>query len=105
MKKPRPAPRATKRGTPVPMPKKTLKPGEGQRRPTGPITKKPMPAKTKKSGPVVVLPNGSTVGLRDIGKVKPTPKAVKPKPLPMTPNKEYFKRQKDYLDSLKKKKK
>jgi len=48
--------------------------------------------------------DGSTVGLKDIGKVKPTPKAVKPKPLPMTPNKEYFKRQKDYVDSMKKKK-
>lgn len=68
-------------------------------------TKKAVAPKPKKTGPVVVLPNGSTVGLKDIGKVKPTPKAVKPKPLPMTPDKEYFKRQKDYVDSMKKKKK
>jgi hypothetical protein len=104
MKKPKPAPRATKRGTPAPMPKKTLKPGEGQRRPAGPITKKPMAAKTKNSGPTIVFGDGSTVGLKDIGKVKPTPKAVKPKPLPTISNKEYFKRQKEYVDSMKKKK-
>ena len=39
-------------------------------------TKKPM-AKKVSSGIVVALPNGSTIGLKDIGKVKPTPK---PKP-------------------------
>ena len=100
MKKPKPAPRATKRGTPVPMPKKTLKPGEGQRRPITAVTKKPV-----KKTPTMVFPDGSKVGLKDLGKVKPTPKAVKPKPLPMTPDKEYFKRQKDYVDSMKKKKK
>ena len=60
--------------------------------------------KPKKTGPVVVLPNGSTVGLKDIGKVKPTPKPVKPKPLPTISDKEYFKRQKEYVDSMKKKK-
>jgi hypothetical protein len=55
-------------------------------------TKKPMPkivgAKpstkklmAKKSGVTVVLPDGSTVGLKDLGKVKPTPKP-KPKATP-----------------------
>ena len=43
----------------------------------------------KKSGVTVVLPNGSTVGLKDLGKVKPTPKPkpkVTPKKTPkMTP--------------------
>jgi hypothetical protein len=33
----------------------------------------------KKKGPNVVMPDGSRVGLKDIGKVKPTPKP-KPKP-------------------------
>lgn len=33
----------------------------------------------KKKSVTVVLPNGSTVGLNDLGKVKPTPKP-KPKP-------------------------
>ena len=39
-------------------------------------TTKPTAARTpmKNSGLTVVLPNGSTVGLRDLGKVKPTPK-------------------------------
>ena len=44
--------------------------------------KKPLASPTKKPGVVVALPNGSTVGLRDIGKVKPTPKpktTIKPK--------------------------
>lgn len=43
--------------------------------------RKPMasPAPTRKSGITVVMPNGSTVGIKDIGKVKPTPK---PKPMP-----------------------
>lgn len=38
------------------------------------------------TGPNVVLPGGSRVGLKDLGKVKPTPKA-KPAPTPtrMTP--------------------
>lgn len=47
-----------------------------------PGVKKPMTSPTKKSGVVVALPNGSTVGLKDIGKVKPTPKpkaTIKPK--------------------------
>ena len=37
----------------------------------------PSPSPTKKSGVVVALPDGSTVGLRDLGKVKPTPKPAK----------------------------
>jgi len=37
-----------------------------------------------KSGITVVMPNGSTVGIRDIGKVTPTPKP-KPKVTPKTP--------------------
>lgn len=40
----------------------------------------------KQSGPVVALPNGSTVGLRDIGKVKPTPKPTVMKPKQYTPS-------------------
>lgn len=105
MKKPKPAPTAKRRGTPVPMPQKSSKPGQVIRRPDTVTKKKPMASKPKNSGPTIVFGDGSTVGLKDIGKVKPTPKAVKPKPLPMTPNKEYFKRQKDYVDSMKKPKK
>ena len=46
------------------------------------MKKKSTPSpKPKNSGPILVLPNGSTVGLRDLGKVKPTPKATTvPKP-------------------------
>lgn len=43
----------------------------------------PMSAPSRNSGLTVVMPNGSTVGLRDLGKVKPTPK---PKPK-ITPKK------------------
>jgi hypothetical protein len=101
MKKP-PRPRVTKRGTPVPMPKKSATSPQRVRTTTA---KKPMAAKPKNSGPTIVFGDGSTVGLKDIGKVKPTPKAVKPKPLPTVSNKEYFKRQKEYVDSMKKQKK
>jgi hypothetical protein len=66
---------------------------------------KPTATKAKSSGPVVVFPDGSTVGLKDIGKVKPTPKPVKPKPLPTISNKEYLKRQKEYLKEQKKNRK
>ena len=103
MKKP-PRPRATKRSTPVPMPKKSATSPQRVRTTTT-TSKKSMAAKPKNSGPTIVLGDGSTVGLKDIGKVKPTPKAVKPKPLPIVSNKEYFKRQKEYVDSMKKKKK
>ncbi len=48
----------------TPMPKKAGAPAS---------TRKPM----SKSGITVVMPNGSTVGIKDIGKVTPTPK---PKP-------------------------
>ena len=67
-------------------------------------SKKPTPTPTRKSGPVVALPNGSTVGLRDIGKVKPTPK---PKPkvtasaIPTKSDSQYFKDQKKFIDSRK----
>ena len=44
-------------------------------------TKKPTPKPTTKK-PVFVLPDGSTVGQKDIGKVKPTPKPKKPIALP-----------------------
>lgn len=104
MKKPKPAPTSKRRGTPVPMPKKSSVSPQRVRTTTA-TAKKPMASKPKNSGPTIVFGDGSTVGLKDIGKVKPTPKAVKPKPLPMTPDKEYFKRQKDYVDSMKKKKK
>jgi hypothetical protein len=66
-----------------------------------PLSKKPRKAKLTKSevghvrkvakmsgrssGVKVVMPDGSTVGLKDLGKVKPTPK---PKPKPkVTPKK------------------
>lgn len=77
-KKPAPrkpmAPRKPSTGFKKPMPKVIgAKPG----------VKKPMASPTKKPGVVVALPNGSTVGLKDIGKVKPTPKpkttVIKPK--------------------------
>jgi hypothetical protein len=46
------------------------------------MKKKATPSpKPKNTGPILVLPNGSTVGLRDLGKVKPTPKSTAtPKP-------------------------
>ena len=54
-----------------------------------PVTPAKPKAPVKKSGVTVVLPNGSTVGLKDLGKVKPTPKPkqkVTPKKPPkMTP--------------------
>ena len=49
-----------------------------------PGVREPMASPTRKSGVTVVLPNGSTVGLKDLGKVKPTPK---PKPKPKTTTK------------------
>lgn len=50
----------------------------------------PMSASSRNSGLTVVMPNGSTVGLRDLGKVKPTPKptpktTATKKPEKMTP--------------------
>ena len=38
-------------------------------------------AKKRNSGNIFVMPDGSTIGGRDIGKIKPTPKP-KPKPVP-----------------------
>jgi len=58
------------------------------------MSKKATPSpKPKNNGPILVLPNGSTVGLRDLGKVKPTPKATAtPKPkVTSNPAKGYFK--------------
>ena len=56
-----------------------------------PSQRKPM----GKSGVTVVLPNGSTVGLKDLGKVKPTPKPkpkVTSKTTKMTPQDEAMKK-------------
>ena len=76
-----------------------------------PLSKKPRKAKLTKSevghvrklvkmpkrssGVKVVLPDGSTVGLKDLGKVKPTPKPkpkVTPKTTKMTPQDEAMKK-------------
>ena len=105
--KPKPmAPRKPSTGVRKPMPKiEGAKPGVKKPMPKilgpiKPIVRKPVPSSvkrspTKKSGVVVALPNGSTVGLRDIGKVKPTPKP-KPKPSVIKP-KEYTPAQYDAL--------
>lgn len=73
VKTPMPKTSGAKPSVKVPMPKKAGTPV---------ATRKPM----GKSGLTVVLPNGSTVGLRDLGKVKPTPKP-KPKVTPKTTTK------------------
>jgi hypothetical protein len=76
-----------------------------------PLSKKPRKAKLTKSevghvrklvkmpkrssGVKVVLPDGSTVGLKDLGKVKPTPKPkpkVTPKTVRRTPQDEAMKK-------------
>ena len=76
-----------------------------------PLSKKPRKAKLTKSevghvrkvakmsgrssGVKVVMPDGSTVGLKDLGKVKPTPKPkpkVTPKTTKMTPQDEAMKK-------------
>ena len=78
-----------------------------------PLSKKPRKAKLTKSevghvrkvakmsgrssGVKVVMPDGSTVGLKDLGKVKPTPKPkpkpkVTPKTVRMTPQDEAMKK-------------
>lgn len=62
-------------------------------------TKKPTP---KKKGPVYVFPDGSTVGVKDLGKVKPTPKPKKPVKIPTISDAEYLKRQKEFIASQKK---
>jgi hypothetical protein len=70
-----------------------------------PSVKKPMASPTKKPGVVVALPNGSTVGLKDIGKVKPTPKPkpkVTPKAIPTKSDSQYFNDQKKFIESRKK---
>jgi hypothetical protein len=49
----------------------------------------------RSSGVKVVMPDGSTVGLKDLGKVKPTPKPkpkVTPKTVRMTPQDEAMKK-------------
>jgi hypothetical protein len=70
------------------------------------IKKKATPSpKPKNTGPILVLPNGSTVGLRDLGKVKPTPKATAtPKPK-VTSNPTWQKQQKKAEAELLKKRK
>jgi hypothetical protein len=70
----------TKAAPKKPAPKKPVTP----RKPNTSV-RKPMaaPSPTRRSGLTVVLPNGSTVGLRDLGKVKPTPKPT-PKTTPKT---------------------
>jgi len=99
--KPKPmAPRKPSTGVTKPMPKiEGAKPGVKKPMPkvigAKPGVKKPMASPTKKPGVVVALPNGSTVGLKDIGKVKPTPKP-KPKPSVIKP-KEYTPAQYDAL--------
>ena len=62
---------------------------------TKPSERKLMSTSTRSSGVKVVLPDGSTVGLRDLGKVKPTPKPkpkVTPKTTKMTPQDEAMKK-------------
>ncbi len=68
------------------------------------MSKKATPSpKPKNNGPILVLPNGSTVGLRDLGKVKPTPKATAtPKPK-VTSNPTWEKQQKKAEAELRKK--
>lgn len=68
-------------------------------------TKKPTPKPKNTKGPVYVFPDGSKVGVKDLGKVKPTPKAKKPSPLPTISDKEYLRRQKEFIASQKKAKK
>jgi hypothetical protein len=92
------APRKPSTGVKQPMPKiEGAKPGAKKLMPkvqgAKPSVRKPMASPTRKSGVIVVMPNGSTVGLRDIGKVKPTPK---PKPSVIKP-KEYTPAQYDAL--------
>jgi len=85
------------KGTRVPAPKIGNKPSEKRLMPkysnAAPSAKRLMANKT---GVKVVLPDGSTVGLRDLGKVKPTPKPqpkVTPKKTPkMTPQDEAMKK-------------
>jgi hypothetical protein len=77
-----------------PTPRKPVTP----RKPTT-GTRRPMasPTSTRRSGLTVVMPDGSTVGMRDLGKVKPTPKPkpkpkVTPKTTKMTPQDEASKK-------------
>ena len=84
------------KGTRVPMPKIGNKPSEKRLMPkysnATPGAKRLLANKT---GVKVVLPDGSTVGLKDLGKVKPTPKPkpkVTPKTVRMTPQDEAMKK-------------
>jgi hypothetical protein len=82
-------PRKPSTGVRQPMPKiEGAKPGAKKLMPkvqgAKPGVRQPMASPTRKSGVIVVMPNGSTVGLKDLGKVKPTPK---PKPKPKTTTK------------------
>jgi hypothetical protein len=109
--KPKPmAPRKPSTGVRKPMPKiEGAKPGIKKPMPkvigAKPGVRKPMASPTKKSGVVVALPNGSTVGLKDIGKVKPTPKPkpkVTTKAIPTKSDSQYFNDQKKFIESRKK---
>ncbi len=70
------------------------------------MKKKATPSpKPKNTGPILVLPNGSTVGLRDLGKVKPTPKATATAKPKVTSNPTWQQQQKKAEAELLKKRK
>ncbi len=76
--------------TKKPAPRKSL-----TTKPTGTRQRRLVSMSGRSSGVKVVLPDGSTVGLKDLGKVKPTPKPkpkVTPKPTKMTPQDEAMKK-------------
>jgi hypothetical protein len=75
--------------------KKPARPPMSPRKPVGTKGRRLLSTSTRSSGVKVVLPDGSTVGLKDLGKVKPTPKPkpkVTPKPTKMTPQDEAMKK-------------
>jgi hypothetical protein len=104
------APRKPSTGVRQPMPKiEGAKPGARKLMPkvqgAKPGVRQPMASPTRKSGVTVVMPNGSTVGIKDIGKVKPTPKPkpkVTPKAIPTKSDSQYFNDQKKFIESRKK---
>jgi hypothetical protein len=94
-------------------PRKPVVPTKGTKTPMPKIGNKPTPKRllpkdinaipgakrlmANKTGVKVVMPDGSTVGLKDLGKVKPTPKPkpkpkVTPKTVRMTPQDTYMKK-------------
>ena len=65
----------------------------------------PKPTTKKKNELIVVLPNGNRVGIKDMRTNPGTPPAkpkTKPKPIKTISDSEYFKRQKEFVDSQKK---